>query len=189
METKHVKKNSRLVVHAPLNFNVHICIKMKQGESKSVKVSPDLLRCVANDFNRIVVRLKFVFYTLVSFQVLFSTLSALMHANEKSGLLGDENTVILEGLIYAITSELIAGIIIVIPISTSLDNCKKSYILAVEYAVSREAVPRKMLIQMYEANTLCFTHPFARSECRQLYVEATRENTSPSIQNKNLIPT
>jgi hypothetical protein len=148
-------------------------MKSSSGNSTFVNVSAELLKCVANDFNSISIKLKFVFYLLASLQVIFSTLSAVMHGNQKSGILGDENTVILEGLIYSICSEIIAGILIIIPISTSLDNCKRSYILAIEYSVSREAVPRKILRQMYEANTLCFTHPFTRSYCEKLNVDLT----------------
>jgi hypothetical protein len=37
-----------------------------------------------------------------------------MHANERSGILGDEQTVILEGVIYSIVSEVVAGILIII---------------------------------------------------------------------------
>lgn len=146
------------------------------GNSSSwVQVSPDLLKCVATDFDRISRRLSYIFYGLACIQVLFSTLSVIMHANERSGILGDEQTVILEGVIYSIVSEVVAGILIIIPIGASLDNCRRSYSLAAEYSVSREAVPRKILKQIAATNTLCFPHPFSRSECRTLYVEAQRE--------------
>ena len=155
--------------------------------SSLLQVPPELFKCVATDFDRISRRLSVIFYGLACIQVLFSTLSVIMHANERSGILGDEETVILEGVIYSIISEVVAGIIIIIPIGASLDNCRRSYSLAAEYSVSREAVPRKILKQIATTNTLCFLHPFSRSECRALYMEAYNQRGAlpPQIGIRN----
>lgn len=169
-----------------LNVFMYKNMRTFGNSSSSVQVSPDLLKCVATDFDRISRRLSYLFYTLACIQVLFSTLSVVMHTNENSGILGDEQTVVLEGVLYSCISELVAGILIIIPVSASLENCRRSYSLAAEYSVSREVVPRKILKQIAATNTLCFSHPFSRSECRALYVEAQREalqTTQNSIRN------
>jgi hypothetical protein len=80
----------------------------------------------------------------------------------------------LDGIIFSIVGQFLAGILIIIPLGASLDNCKRSRALASEYAFSRVPVPRKILKQLSETRTLCFTHPFSRAECSALMKELPR---------------
>lgn len=153
-----------------------------------VHISDAQLMCVSTRYEAICRRLSVIFYIFASIQVIFSTLSVIMHAYEDTGILGGRETTRLEGIIYAIISEVSAGILLIIPVHTTLEKCRLSYSLAKEYQLSKEPMPRKMLKHITSTHTLCFKHPLAYPDCQFLIIDPPPRPTARDIESVEMAP-
>jgi hypothetical protein len=140
----------------------------------SVVIPAERLECVGKEFEHIRRRIARWFYVLAFLQLLFSTLSVYLHANEDTEVFGPPVQNHVEGVVFSLMATLIAGILIILPVSTAMSECKQANTLIMEYSLNGEPMPYKILKQITNANTLLYEHPFYHPHCIHLYTPPPR---------------
>ena len=103
-------------------------------------------------------RLFLVFYTLGFLQVAASTLAV-------SFRLGSV-TVPAEVILTLDTiAAIVATLIIFVPLHATASECRRSYSLCTEFAITRQPVPSQGLAHVMDTQTLFFRHPLAYRDC------------------------
>lgn len=141
---------------------------VKQLAPKNILITQDRLKCIIERFERIKRHLSFSFYFLAILQLVTGSLSVVAHAHESDGLFGDETTIKIEGIVLASITEIIAGIIIIVPIHSSMIQCEHSIEILNEYKIDKSSVPIKVLQKAIKTNTLCYKNPFSYSDCTDI---------------------
>jgi len=96
-------------------------------------------------------------------------------------LFGDKTTIKIEGILLASITEIIAGIIIIVPIHSSMVQCQHSIEILNDYRIEKSSVPLKVLQKAVKTNTLCYKNPFSYNDCSDIkeIVEKKSEKTEP----------
>ena len=137
------------------------------------------LKCIIQKYERIRRLTSILFYTLAAIQLIAGSLAVVAHAHEEDGLFGDSTTIKAEGIILSCTVEIIAGIIIIVPINATMVQSQHSIEILNEYYISKQTIPIKAIKAVLKTNTLCFKNPFDDSNCPNIAEIIEKKEKTP----------
>jgi hypothetical protein len=143
-------------------------LQIRTSLIKGIHIPKKQLICLSKRFQRLVQLLSWIFYSLAAAQLITGSLAVVSHAHEDDGLFGDADTIKIEGIVFACLTELIAGFLIIVPVHSSLVQCKMAMMIANEHLFDNDPIPIKTLRLLTQTNTLCFRNPFSYKDCIEL---------------------
>lgn len=124
------------------------------------------MHCAITKFDRLAAALYTIYYTVMTLQIILTTLTALFHSFDSMSIIDvSSDAARTLGIVSGGIATLIAGFLTAFPVEVCARQCRNAYALSFEYYVTKAPVPESVLDQLYEVDTLCFQNPMYVSNC------------------------
>lgn len=125
-----------------------------------------IINCVITRFDTIATRLFKIYYSVMTCQIILTTLTSLFHAFNSMPLIDVPADVARTlGIAFGGVATLLGAILLAFPVEVAARQCRQAYALTFEYYLSGSPIPDAVLDCLYEVDTMLFMNPMYESSC------------------------